>query len=250
MFDQLISHCQDLLHTHPAANSAREYLNSRIDPKIATLFKFGWFPNQEFLGSLTSVLNEEQLLQHKLLYYHFNEFGIESLSSPLIHHNLILPFTNAYGKIIGIVGRSLLPDDERKAQGIPKYKNTSFSKAHNLFGLDMAKQTILEKNCVFIVEGQFDCIKAFEKGIKNVVAVGSSSISFEQMCLILRYTDNIILLLDNDEAGQKGMSRCIKQWSDKCNVRAGCLPMGYKDLAEFLTSQEMGVEEFKRMICK
>ena len=78
-----------------------------------------------------------------------------------------MPFRDPYGKVAALVGRSLLSEKERTEKKLPKYKNTKpFLKGHNVFGLYENKQTILDKNSVYVVEGQFDVIKAVEKGLK------------------------------------------------------------------------------------
>jgi len=122
---------------------------------------------------------------------------------------------------------------------IPKYKNTSetnaFKKGNLLFGLYENKQSIIEKDCVYIVEGQFDVIKAVEKGFTNIVALGNSHMTSYQFSVISRYTDNIFLLLDNDEAGEKGRKRIVEKFGKLANIQNFYLPESYKDIDEYFT---------------
>ena len=92
---------------------------------------------------------------------------------------------------------------------------------------------------MYIVEGQFDVIKSYEAGLNNVVALGNSNMSYNQFCLITRYTDNIFLLLDNDEAGEKGRKRIIDCFSKFANIRNFFLPDPYKDIDEFFSNNSL-----------
>jgi DNA primase len=122
--------------------------------------------------------------------------------------------------------------------GIVKYLNTPFAKGCHLFGLFEAKAHILQDNFAVVVEGQFDVIKAWEKGICNVVATGSSSLTAYQLSLLARYTDRIVLLFDNDDAGDQGRHVAqVKLGGILNNLKLMTnryLPDGYKDLFDFL----------------
>ena len=115
-----------------------------------------------------------------------------------------------------------------------------FNKKGNfLFGLYESKQAILDADLVYVVEGQFDAIKAWERGIKNVVALGTSSMSVYQFSVITRYTNNIILLLDNDEGGQKGRSLITKKFGNLANIQNWYIPKDYKDIDDYLTKENI-----------
>ena len=157
-----------------------------------------------------------------------------------------MPYRDLYGRVVAIVGRSLLNDKEREAIGVPKYKNTVFTKGSHLFGLNDARNSIIKEDKAYVVEGQFDMIKAFEKGITNVVAVGNSNITGYQLGLLRRYTNNIVLLFDTDEAGRMGADKAMGKFKQYANLRDVCLPAGYKDFDEFLG--ENGIEELNALI--
>jgi DNA primase len=150
-----------------------------------------------------------------------------------------MPFRNIYGKIVAMVGRNLLTDQERKDKKISKYKNTAesteFKKGHLLFGLYENKQHILDQNCVYVVEGQFDVIKAAEIGFRNVVALGTSNMTAYQFSVISRYTNNIFLLLDNDVSGEKGRKKIIENFGNFANIRNFYIPDEFKDIDEYIT---------------
>jgi len=239
-YDNIISSCEYLLHNFPEAENYLSYLNNRLDDSSINNFNFGYFPSGNKLNGLSSVLDINFLKSNNLLYskdiddyknhstIHFSFFE---------NHPLILPYRDTYGNIIGIVGRTILSDKDRNELKISKYKNTDFKKRNYLFGLYEAKQEILNKNYVYIVEGQFDVIKAFEKGIRNIVALGNSNMSAYQFSLIYRYTNNLCILLDNDEAGEKGRSKIIDaygKYENSVNIKNIYIPAGYKDIDEYL----------------
>lgn len=243
MLNEIVELGQELLNTHPNAKSIKDYLNTRISNQAQKDFQMGYFPNPDNFKLITNTLKEDDLIKSGLFYYKIFD-GDKSLGSSMENHNLIMPYKDAYGRIIGLVGRSILSDTERKLTKISKYKNTSFIKANHLFGLYKAKEAIIKENCVFVVEGQFDCITAISNGIENCVCLGSGSMTFNQFSLLTRYTDNIVMLLDNDEAGNLGMNRAISNFGGKANIRKACLPDGYKDLDQFISSDSDAAREF------
>jgi DNA primase len=83
-----------------------------------------------------------------------------------------------------------------------KWLNESYLKSHHLYNLNNAKENIKHKDYVVVVEGYFDVIVLHSLGIKNVVAVCGTSLSEIHIALIKRYTNNIVLMLDPDKAGE------------------------------------------------
>lgn len=248
-FSQIVEACSILLFEHLLASEARNYINNRLDVKTQQKFYFGFFPPQDKLKILSSFIDESILLESGFLYEENNNIGCRVLLSPLQNHNLILPYRDVYGNIIAIVGRSLLNDDKRTELGISKYKNTVFKKSKHLFGLYESKHSILDKGYAYIVEGQFDCIKAYSHGITNIVALGSSNMSMEQLILLLRYTNKIKLLLDNDEAGQLGRERILEKYGKYVNISNIYMPQGFKDLDEFLNEIPLQTPDELNYIC-
>ncbi len=224
-----------------------DYLDSRLSKGLQETFEFGVFPTRENLAILFSFIEEMTLLDNNLIYIR-NDYtnNREYFCSPMEEHNLVLPYKDVSGKPIALVGRSLLKDEERKELGVPKYKNTSFEKSKNLFGLYEGKSSIIEKNYVYIVEGQFDCIQAHSIGLKNIVALGSSSLSLEQITLLMRYTNNILLLLDNDAAGEEGRELAKSKYGKYCSIQDRKIPTGFKDLDEMiLSNKQISSEELE-----
>lgn len=237
-YDKIVESCRYLLENFPGAQASKSYLDSRLDSATQEKWGFGYFPNTANLSVLIDLVGEETLTKLDLL----SSGTIEDSLSPrrvlknfFEDHPLIMPQRDTYGKVVALIGRTLLPESIRQAKGLIKYKNTSFKKGNYLFGLYENKQAILEQGFVFVVEGQLDVIKANEVGLKNVVGLGTSSMSAYQFSVISRYSNNIRLLLDNDEPGQKGRKRIVSKFGHMANIHDFYIPDVYKDIDEYIT---------------
>jgi DNA primase catalytic core len=243
MLDKIAESCRYLLKNYPEAQICQTYLDSRINTESQDKFEFGYFPGIKNIQTLSTLVGEELLERKKLLYTKNIEDSLYPRKIPVCYfedYPLIIPFKNATGKVVGLVGRTLLDEKERKIKGIPKYKNTTpFAKGRFLFGLFENKEHILAKDSVYIVEGQFDVIKATEKGFNNIVAIGSASMTSYQFSVISRYTSNIFLLLDNDEAGNKGRKRIMEKFGSFANIKNFYLSESYKDVDEYLSNSDL-----------
>ena len=121
---------------------------------------------------------------------------------------VMFPIHSISGKVLGFGGR-ILKDDKKQA----KYVNTSDTEIYNkskiLYGIHFAKNAIRNKQEVFLVEGYTDVISLFQAGIENVVASSGTSLTPDQVKLVKRYTENIVLLFDGDNAGIKAALRGV-----------------------------------------
>ncbi|MFA5052651.1 MAG: toprim domain-containing protein, partial [Parcubacteria group bacterium] len=113
-------------------------------------------------------------------------------------------------KVIGFTGRVLPQFDEGN---MGKYVNSPetpiFSKSRLLYGLSKAKDHIREANAVLLVEGQMDVIMSHQDGVKNVVGTSGTALTDDQLSVLKRYANKLILNFDNDEAGKRAMERSI-----------------------------------------
>ncbi len=121
---------------------------------------------------------------------------------------LIFPTRDARRRLIGFGARAMRPEDE------PKYLNTPqtplFDKSGNLYGLDRAADACRRLDQAVVVEGYMDVIAAHQFGIENVVASNGTSITDRQMTLLKRYTQQVVLALDADEAGSEAALRGVE----------------------------------------
>jgi len=241
-YKDIVASCRDLLLNFPEAAHVADYASKRLTESGQDKFSFGYFPSNANLSVLEAIVGEDKLAKSDLIYDRILQDGASTRKirhSSLENHNLVMPYRDVYGNIIALVGRTILGEEERQAQNIPKYKNTSFDKGSHLFGLYEAKESIIKTNTAYVVEGQFDCITAHGKGMTNVVALGSSNMTFEQFALLTRYTNNLFILLDNDQAGRAGTERILKFYSKYANIRRSILPKGFKDIDEYLADNDV-----------
>ena len=141
---------------------------------------------------------------------------------------VIFPWFNVSGKILGFGGRVL---DSRTKGVSQKYVNSPeseiYSKRKELYGIYQAKSAIVKKDCVYMVEGYTDVIAMHQCGLENVVANSGTALSEEQIRLLHRFTSNITLLYDGDEAGIKASIRGIDMLlAEGMNIKVLLLPDG------------------------
>lgn len=159
----------------------------------------------------------------------------------------IFPWFSVSGKVVAFGGRVL----DSRTKGISqKYVNSPdsviYHKERELYGLYQAKKVIAKEDCVFMVEGYTDVISMHQCGIENVVANSGTALSVHQIRLLHRFTSNIVLLYDGDNAGIHAALRGTDMLlEEEMNVKVLFLPDG-NDPDSFARSHS--AEEFRRYI--
>lgn len=146
-----------------------------------------------------------------------NKWGCKSNQ----YNDLVIPVKNAESVLVGWV--------TRRVHAVPKYLfSRGFQKSKALFGIDH----LANVNTLFVVEGAFDAMWLSQYGYAGVAILGSS-ISASQINLIssLNPTE-VVLCLDNDEAGQNGISKATLDMNNRFMLSYVKLPKGYKDVQE------------------
>ena len=160
---------------------------------------------------------------------------------------VMFPWISVSGKVVAFGGRVL----DAATKGVnQKYVNSSessiYSKRRELYGLYQAKKAIAKENRVFMVEGYTDVISMHQCGIENVVANSGTALSMEQVRLLHRFTSNITLLYDGDDAGihatQRGTDMLL---TEGMNVKILLLP---KDEDPDSFARTHTAEEFQQYI--
>ncbi len=139
---------------------------------------------------------------------------------------IIFPVHNLAGRVIAFGGRTMKSDTE-----IAKYLNSPESEIYNkskiLYGIFHAKREMANSEKAYLVEGYTDVLALHQAGITNVVASSGTSLTTEQIRLIRRFTDNITIIFDGDEAGIKASLRGIDLvLKEGLNVKVLPLPDG------------------------
>ena len=160
---------------------------------------------------------------------------------------VIFPWVSVSGKVIAFGGRLL----DSRTKGISqKYVNSPgseiYQKDHALYGIYQAKKAIGKFDLVYMVEGYTDVVSMHQCGIENVVANSGTALSTYQIKILRRFTSNIVLLYDGDEAGQHAALRGTDMLlSEGMNVKVLLIPDG-KDPDEL--ARTLTAEQFRKYI--
>ena len=165
-------------------------------------------------------------------------------SADRYHERVIFPIYNVGGRIVGFGGRTM-----RKTDKIAKYINSPesiiYDKSRELYGLYQAKRDIARLDQSIIVEGYLDVIAMHQVGIENVVATSGTALTENQIQLLRRFSRNVLVLFDGDEAGVKAALRSIDMLlAEGMQIKLLVLPDG-EDPDEFVSKRSRTeVEEY------
>ncbi len=156
-------------------------------------------------------------------------------------NRVIFPIMDVNNRVIGFGGRVM-------GDGKPKYLNSPetkiFDKSRNLYGLNVARTT--RKNYLILCEGYMDVISMHQAGFTNAVASLGTALTSGHASLLKRYTEEVLLLYDSDEAGIRAALRAIPILRE-AGVNAKVVSLKpYKDPDEFI--QNMGAEAFEERL--
>ncbi|MFY7849867.1 MAG: DNA primase [Bacteroidia bacterium] len=144
----------------------------------------------------------------------------------MFRNRVMFPIHSVNGRIVAFAGRLM-----GKAEGQPKYVNSAespvYHKSDHLFGLFQARNSIKKADRVYLTEGYTDVITLAQAGIENVVASSGTALTENQIRLLRRFTSNVTVLYDGDQAGIKASMRGIDLLlKEDLNVRVVLFPQG------------------------
>jgi len=195
-----------LLTKHKIGEKALDYLKRRkINPKMVDVFTLGYSPSS--WDSLLKFLKRKGYAEEEGY-----EAGLLVKSErggfyDRFRQRLMFALKDPRGNILGFSGRIFAEEGEAKYVNTPE--TPIYHKREALFGINLAKEAIKKHNQAILVEGEFDMISCFQEGINNVVAIKGSAVTREQLMLLKRYTNRLILSLDADLAGEETTKRAI-----------------------------------------
>ncbi|MBL7670014.1 MAG: DNA primase [Bdellovibrionaceae bacterium] len=188
-----------------ADHPLRAYLTKRnLDSQILETFNIGYAPQEwdgliEYLKARNIPLplaEEAQLLKAKTSGGYYD----------LFKDRLMFPIQNAAGEVVAFGGRII-------DQGQPKYLNSPeslvFNKGKILYGLPQTAKFIRTEDLAIVVEGYMDLVSLYQAGVKNVVAIMGTAFTADHAKQIKRLTQNVLVLLDGDQAGQMAAERAL-----------------------------------------
>ena len=225
----------------PAGAQGLDYARKRGMSK-STLTKFGIGFAPDGWTALTDAMKAKGYTEEEL-----KESGLVSVSSKngrlydRFRNRLMFPIIDVRGNVIGFGGRVM--DDST-----PKYLNSPetviFNKRKNLFALNLAKKSKL--GYLILVEGYMDAVALHQYGFDCAVASLGTSLTEEHAALLSRYTEQVVLIYDGDEAGQRATRRAIPML-ERVGIQVKVLRMrDAKDPDEFL--KKFGADKFKVLL--
>ncbi len=158
---------------------------------------------------------------------------------------IMFPIRTESGQIIAFGGR-VMPGSEDPAKYLNSPETALFSKSRAVFGLDLARQRIVETRTVAVVEGYTDTAMAHQYGASNVVSVLGTALTEQHVGILRRFADKIVLLFDADAAGDAAVGRSVQLFlTHPIEIGVASIPDGL-DPDEYLLKH--GIEAFGRML--
>lgn len=228
-----------------ASRNVLNYLKERnINNESIDIFSIGYSPKEK--DSLFIFLKKKGFS-----FEDIKNSGLVSLVKSDVYDffrdRLIFPIFDFQGRVVAFGGRTISGQ-----KNIPKYINSQespiFKKGELSYGLNLAKNSIIEKGYSIIVEGYLDVIMCHQYGIKNVIAPLGIALTSSQLRKIKRFSNNILLLFDGDSAGISAAKRALQLcYPESLTTKILLLPIG-EDPDSFL--RKYGEKEFKRLLGK
>ena len=210
----------ELLLNSPEAGSARSYLRTRgYGSHEVRKWKLGWAPDR-WDGLQRHLRADQQVLQKAGLVKQSSSGGVIDVQ----RGRIIFSICNHRGEVIAFGGRAL-PGVEGVAKYINSPETSLYKKSRELFGLDMAKAAIVDRNEVIIAEGYTDVIGLHEMGFPNAVATCGTALTKAHLERLRRFENKskgyeqiFLLAFDPDSSGQTAAAR-IHEWQSEMGLR-------------------------------
>ena len=232
----------EMLTKNEIGKAGLDYLKNRaIDAKTITKFGLGYAPDMP--DALKKYMNKlgfgDDELQDAGLLVSRNGKVMDKFRA-----RVIFPIIDLRGNVIAFGGR-IIDNTEKNGYKPPKYLNSPdtpvFNKGRNLFSLNLAKKDC-QARCI-LCEGYMDVISVYKAGVTNITATLGTALTQEQAKLLMKYTDEILLCYDSDDAGQAATIRAIEiitSVGGKCRIMQ---LKGAKDPDEYINKN--GAAKFR-----
>lgn len=226
----------------PAGKVARDYVASRgITSQSIDRFALGYAPDS--WDALCNAAKASKAPAELLFAAGLARSRDDGSRYDAFRNRLMFPIHDAMDRVIGFGGRTL-GDDPAKYVNSPQ--NPLFDKSRCLYGIFAAKRAFSSERCAVIVEGYVDCLMAQQHGFDHTVATLGTALTPEHVQLLRRYVDQVILIFDSDEAGQRAADNSLRLFlTQGLDVRLARVPEA-KDPAELLLGA--GGDAFKRVL--
>ncbi len=227
----------------PVGKGALEYAYGRgMSKAILTTFGVGFAPDS--WDGLVKAMRSKGYTDQEL-----KDSGLVTVSQKngnlfdRFRGRLMFPIIDVRGNVIGFGGR-IIGNDKDTAKYLNSPETLIFNKRKNLFGLNLAKKS--KQGSIILVEGNIDVVALHQYGFDNAVASLGTSLTDEQAVLLSRYTEQVVLIYDGDEAGQRATRRAIPIL-EKAGISVRVLQIrDAKDPDEFL--KKFGADRFRLLL--
>ena len=230
------------LYAPTGAEALRYALGRGMSKAILTTFGVGFAPDT--WDSLVKAMRAKGYTEQEL-----KDSGLVTVSQKTgglldrFRGRLMFPIIDVRGNVIGFGGR-IIRNDPNAAKYLNSPETLIFNKRKNLFGLNLAKKT--KQGYMILVEGNIDVVALHQYGFDNAIASLGTSLTEEQATLLSRYTEQIVLIYDGDEAGQRATGRAIPML-EKAGIQVKVLQLkDAKDPDEFL--KRFGADKFRLLL--
>ncbi|HXE54810.1 MAG TPA: DNA primase [Tepidisphaeraceae bacterium] len=237
-FEKLLAHPQQ-------GAAAREYLATRqINDESIKRFQIGYAADawDALLRSPVSRKYPAPLLvQGGLLKERQQGTGYYDT----FRNRLMFPIRDENGRVIAFGGR-VMPGSQDPAKYLNSPETPLFSKSRCIFGLDLARQKMVETRTAVVVEGYTDVIVAHQFGVSNVVSVLGTAMTEQHVTMLRRFADRIVLLFDADTAGDVAVDRTVGLFlTQPVEIAIASMPQGV-DPDEYLLKE--GAQAFQNLL--
>ncbi|AIO19007.1 DNA primase [Candidatus Izimaplasma bacterium HR1] len=235
---------------------AKKYLEDRgISNEIIQSFEFGLAPAEFEL--LTKTLTSHGILVSDLYDLGLSKQSKKETFYDLFRERIIIPIKDEKGNTVAFSGRTYLDKDKDSPKYINSPQTKVFTKSNILYNLHNALNAIRMNNRVVLFEGYMDVIAAHRAGIKESVASMGTSLTKEQVKLMKKYTNNVVICYDGDKPGIEATERAITLFANEnmqvliVNLEDGLDPddyitkYGVEKLANFINDKSIDIVKFK-----
>src|SRR5438105_487975 len=217
---------EHVLWNSPAGESGRKLLESRrVSEETARKFQLGFAPAGRGFA--------EYLRAKKRSLLDAQEAGLMRRDgADFFAERLVIPIRDERGQTLAFTARTVRQDEQRKYINSPE--TPAYIKGRVVYGLDLARDEIARRGHAVVMEGQFDVITAHQFGVANAVASSGTALTDEQVRLLKRFTDELLLVFDSDRAGREATRKAaVLAAGHALRTRVVSVP-GAKDPDEYL----------------
>ncbi len=223
-----------LLADTPAARETRDYLARRaVSDESAERFQLGLTGDGS--ASIVDAAGRAGFGREMLLAADLVRRSEDGRLYDTFRNRLMFPIRDATKRVIGFGGRTMVDD---RAKYLNTSQNVLFDKGNALYGIELARGAMQQRNEAILVEGYMDCLALHQAGFTQAVAPLGTALTEAQVALLRRYCDAAVLLFDSDAAGDAAAERAIRLAVPRhLSVRLARIP-GAKDPSDFLAAHD------------